>query len=138
MAQTFIEIDSQTLQSTCERCGYVFQFNPRYLHGRNYDPNLCSNCKAKPTKSITKNGLRCVPWDGDFDLDTDQPMRDGQPFMPGKRTCGNADCVNRKHVIKPQTNHQDLIAEQHSISYRTGKQLTYEQLLAAVKKEGNK
>lgn len=161
MTQTFIELDTQTYQSTCQRCGFVFTFNPRYLYGRNYDPSLCQDCKAEPRAAITKNGLRCKPWDGEFDLDTNQPLKDGQPYMPGTRTCGHADCVLRSHVIpappKPvapvkvsapyrkkykvrrvPTQVEQLIAEQHDLSYRTGKRLGYGQLLATVKREGRR
>lgn len=131
-----IALDDNNLvtQSTCNRCGYVWSFPTRYLHGRNYDHTLCGNCKASPQLTVKRDGIVCKPWDGDIDLDSMQPIDDdGKPYMPGIRTCGNSDCVFRSHVITTD----QLIAELHSISYRTGKTLTYEALLKQLKKEAN-
>lgn len=160
---SYVEIDQYTMQTSCTRCGFVFQFHSRALFGRDFDTTLCQDCKAKPVKTSTKNGVLCKPWDGEFDLNTSQPLKDGQPYKPGIRTCGHSDCVLNAHIIpgapKPvtvvpaksslpyrkkykvrrvPTQVERLIAEQHDLSYRTGRRLGYGQLLAAVKREGRK
>ena len=128
----YIELDNDVVQATCTICGYVFTFNARNLTGRAFDASLCKDCKAKPVRSVTKNGFLCTPHQGEFDLDTDQPLKNGKPFMPGFRKCGNADCVKSTHVITVEA----MTAERFSIEYRTNERRNYKQLLAAVKKEG--
>jgi hypothetical protein len=42
---------------------------------------------------------KCIPWQGDFDKATlTIPIFDGQPVLPGTRTCGHLDCTNPNHV----------------------------------------
>jgi hypothetical protein len=57
----------------------------------------CSDCRAKRAYQVG----RCRPYQGELDLDTLQPMKNGKPFRPGTRLCGNADCVADKHIEKP-------------------------------------
>lgn len=129
MAQ-LLALDNYTTQATCERCGYVWEFPSRQLHGRNYDASLCASCKAKPQRTSGK----CRAWEGEVDLDTLQPIRDGKPYMVGIRTCGHSDCVTRSHVVTVES----LIAELHDLSYRTGTKKNYKQLMAAVRREGRR
>lgn len=133
MTQTIYLNDEHTeVQATCERCGFIWSFPSRYLFGRNYNTELCVNCKAVPVARVSRDGITCKPWDGEIDLDSMQPIDDdGNPYMPGVRTCGNSDCVFRSHVITTD----QLIAELHSTSYRTGKTLTYQALIKQLERE---
>jgi len=58
---------------------------------------LCRSCCAKPAKTIAGPLGKCIPWHGDFD-EADNPLLDGELFLPGDRACRNRDCVNREHV----------------------------------------
>ena len=43
---------------------------------------------------------KCIPWQGEFDKETLAiPIFDGQPVLPGIRSCGHSDCTNPNHVI---------------------------------------
>ena len=57
----------------------------------------CSDCRAKRAYQVG----RCRPYQGELDLDTLQPLKNGKPFKPGRRLCGNADCIADKHIEKP-------------------------------------
>jgi hypothetical protein len=57
---------------------------------------LCLDCGNKPQKTISYGNEICIPHRGDFD-ELDQPMLNGELFLPGQRTCGHADCVNPNH-----------------------------------------
>jgi hypothetical protein len=49
---------------------------------------------------MTENG-KCIIWHGYFDVDQVTPVdEDGSPILPGIRSCGNKDCVNKAHVRK--------------------------------------
>jgi hypothetical protein len=133
--------DSDTIDATpdfiaCTRCGIEIIYNTIAKRvSRGNTDGRCRDCVATESGKGGSN-LRgpeiCNPWRGDFDLDTMQPLKDnGQPHMPGIRTCGNADCCNKAHVI----NFEALEAERNDLSYRTGTRLTYTGLMAALKKE---
>lgn len=80
----------------CYRCGADFKFAERNLHRADYDIDHCADCKMKPRTEIGE--LRCVPWQGDYDWD-DNPLKpDGTLYRPGKRLCGNKDCVKSTHI----------------------------------------
>jgi hypothetical protein len=89
---------TMTFEAQCKRCGYLFTFSERTLLRGGYDTEHCGSCKAVPALTIWRNGVRCVPWQGDFDLDNYWPLKDGQPHLVGPRSCGNADCVVPSHV----------------------------------------
>ena len=128
----------------CRRCGIDLPLNvvaKRNERGAELSQE-CSDCRHwdKPYATVG-----CVPWQGEID-NAFRPIDDaGNLYMHGTRSCGKADCINRNHVTlapgwkktrKPQpVNKFDLIAEQFDISYRTGKVLTYEQLIKALRKE---
>ena len=81
---------------TCERCGYEWTIN-----SIRKDTILCSSCRA--TKVLTVHTIhgKCVPWHGEFAKDMVTPIdHQGELVMPGKRSCGHADCVNPRHHIK--------------------------------------
>lgn len=45
--------------------------------------------------------FECKPYDGEFDFDRMVCLDStGNPYLVGKRKCGNADCVNLSHIIK--------------------------------------
>jgi hypothetical protein len=85
---------------TCHRCGHEWEFWRRYIE-RGYDYTLCESCKAKPTRKVsTSRNEYCMPWKGDIDLDTMQPIDGkGRLVKPGVRTCGNSDCMRITHII---------------------------------------
>lgn len=44
---------------------------------------------------------KCIPWHGYFATDWVTPVdEEGQPYLPGIRTCGHSDCVNVAHIIE--------------------------------------
>jgi hypothetical protein len=69
-------------------------------------------------------------------------MKNGKLYRPGPRICGHKDCIQKSHIAdfvstretKPATQ-EDLIAEQFSIFYRTGKSRDYSELMLALEKE---
>ena len=117
----------------CPRCG---QYIPGYVldarKKRNAERVNCADCEAGKKTKIAYGSSVCVPWQGEFDFDSMQPLDDrGRPHMPGMRLCGHNDCVNTAHVLT----WQKLEAERNDISYRTGVKLSHRQLLIAVKRE---
>lgn len=88
----------------CPRCGIEMPASTvlkRIVRGSN--ERRCRDCVATESGSVGSNSrgaAYCYPWRGDFDLDTMQPLKaNGEPYMPGVRLCGNADCCNRSHVV---------------------------------------
>jgi hypothetical protein len=61
-------------------------------------------------------------------------MRFGELHLPGERKCNHKDCVQQAHIIKPIRT-EDLIAEQFSTFYRTGKRRNYDQLMRKLQRE---
>ena len=60
---------------------------------------LCRDCCMRPAKTITGAFGKCLPWNLDFDAD-DNPMLNGELYLPGERICQNRDCTNKEHVIE--------------------------------------
>jgi hypothetical protein len=90
-----------------------------------YD-GLCSDCRNGRATEIKYNGEPCRPWRGEVDEDwnpIDQKLR---LYLPGVRTCGHKDCVNKQHVIAP---HYSLELERNDLSYRTGRRSKMEDFL---------
>lgn len=129
-----IDLGNEMIRTTCDTCGTIFDFRHEYLRRASYDTSRCKDCKAKPTVSVKTSYGICTPHQGEFDWDTMQPMKDGRPYKPGIRKCGNADCVAASHIWTVL----DLLAEQHSIEYRTGKRRSSREFAAAIKKEKEK
>jgi hypothetical protein len=75
----------------------------------------------------------CIPWRGDFD-DYDNPIKAGKSYLPGNRLCGHRDCVQNSHIglVKPW---QALEAERFDTSYKTGKKLDWQTLMAQIQIE---
>jgi hypothetical protein len=85
-------VDEQKI--VCVRCGQV-SFVP--LDKRKRKDGLCFSCRMRPAKTISYGfGKPCKPWGGEFDRD-DNPLLDGELFMPGERICGHKDCVEVEH-----------------------------------------
>ena len=116
--------------ATCLVCNEPWEIR----EGRENKQIFCRDCRKKSETSIDY-GLAepCIPWTGDFD-EHDNPMRFGELHLEGQRKCNHKDCVQKAHIIKP-INTEDLIAEQFSTFYRTGKRRNYDQLIAKLKKE---
>jgi hypothetical protein len=75
---------------TCTRCGMVWEINTTR---KNHD--LCESCRARKRQKVKD----CIVWHGHFGSDMVTPVDDdGLEVLPGKRTCGNADCVSPAHV----------------------------------------
>ena len=82
-------------QVLCYRCGFVWAVAPK----KRRDRMLCQSCRAKPATTIQYGKTRCISWHGLYAADGVTPMLDGEPFMPGERSCGHADCVASGHQI---------------------------------------
>jgi hypothetical protein len=120
--------------ATCLICDDTWLVNPK----RNNSHLYCQSCRRKnPERRIDYGHTKpCKPWLGDFDLE-DNPLRNGQPHMPGERVCNHRDCVEESHIImaKPAPTAEELTAERFSIYYRNKKRLSYDQLLLKLEKE---
>jgi len=84
----------------CERCGFEWDLN-----STRQKTVLCASCRARKVQTVhTKKG-KCLPWHGGFAKDDVTPLDDdGQPVLPGVRSCGHNDCVNPSHIIKWEGN----------------------------------
>jgi hypothetical protein len=109
---------------SCNRCGIEIseQAIERRIARGTYD-GLCVDCRAKPLIEIKYNGEPCRPWRGRVDEDFNPIDEKLRLYLPGTRSCGHKDCVNRQHVIPPIT---DLELERLDISYRTGQKTEWE------------
>jgi hypothetical protein len=77
-------------EQICLRCGMMWDVNASRKAN-----DFCESCRARRT---TKIGA-CLPWHGRFASDLTTPIHEtGLPVMPGKRACGNSDCVNSNHL----------------------------------------
>jgi hypothetical protein len=104
----FAEGKRQKIKTTCQRCGYEWIQSERQLY-RDVDLNFCRSCTAKESKTVMKNGLSCTPHRGEVDLTTMAPLDNyGNLYLPGYRTCGMADCVNRSHILKKRNFKKDM------------------------------
>ena len=110
----------------CERCGMnVSEAAIERRKARGTYDGKCSDCRNGRATELKYNGQVCRPWRGEVDEDFNPIDRNLKPYLPGVRTCGHKDCVNKQHIIKPLG---DLELERLDISYRTGKKTTWEDL----------
>lgn len=87
-------------RAICARCGFTWVINK---NKRPKPRQLCRSCRTKKSYSIQTGELRCFPWDGAFAADWITPIdEEGKPVLPGKRVCGNTDCVNISHIEKEE------------------------------------
>jgi hypothetical protein len=78
----------------CVRCGFEWVV----ANVRKQD-NYCVSCRARKVATVDLGGDKCHPWQGMFGSDLITPVDDnGRPVKPGHRVCGNADCVNSRHI----------------------------------------
>jgi hypothetical protein len=84
-----------------------------------YD-GLCADCRNGRANEIKYNGTVCRPWRGEVDEDFRPIDRNLKLYLPGLRTCGHKDCVNKEHIVKA-TVERDIELERYDTSYRTGR-----------------
>jgi len=133
MTMYFAE-DRQKITVVCERCGYETTTSSRNLY-RQTNLDLCKSCKAQPSNTVVKNGVACTPHRGEVDLDTMAPLDDNlEPYLPGYRICGMADCIAPSHVrtIPPKEEPKPL-AYKPGRAILNGKVMTYKQFLELEK-----
>lgn len=99
----------------------------------------CAKCRRHEKEIDYGLEDKCKPWTGDYDLD-DNPMKNGKYHLPGERVCGHKDCVTVSHIVRVSPEPkvlttEDLLTEQFSTFYRTGKRLTWTKLNATLEKE---
>jgi len=108
----------------CLRCGIGIEplLSQRRAE-RGNDDHLCRDCRMRPAREIKHNKTICRPWQGQVD-DSFNPIDEkGKLYLPGARSCGFKDCVNRSHIIDP------LEAERIDISYRTKESLDIKKVI---------
>ena len=93
----------------CDRCGQSCDMAAvmKRIQRRGLTGVLCGDCAAKPQRLFGD----CVAWQGECDLDTFQPLKNGKPFMLGKRKCGLLDCVNPKHIFEAKKFIEPIVGE---------------------------
>ena len=124
------KISQTELDVVCERCGYQRIVDQRELY-RTSNLELCKSCKATPAKSVMKNGKLCKPHRGEVDLDTMAPLDDNlEPYLPGHRICGMADCVAPSHILKqPNKKTPKPLIHEPGTGILKGQVITYDQFL---------
>jgi hypothetical protein len=110
----------------CNRCGIeVSDGAVERRKARGTFDGRCQDCRGHRSTEVKYDGEPCRPWRGEVDEDLNPIDRNLKPYLPGVRTCGHKDCVNKQHIIKPLS---DLELERLDISYRTGKKPNWEEL----------
>jgi hypothetical protein len=79
----------------CARCGMLLDIPEIKAWNKRL---FCKDCRTRRQRKIKYGDLLCKPWHGDFD-EQDNPMLDGQLFMPGVRICLHKDCCNIDHIV---------------------------------------
>jgi hypothetical protein len=105
----------------CERCG--IQVEEKTIERRRRRGQIdkrCSDCRVKEYQEIKYNGTICRPWRGEVDEHLNPIDGNLRPYLPGSRTCGHRDCVNKEHIISAPIQ-RDIELERNDISYRTGR-----------------
>lgn len=114
----------------CNRCG--IQLTEAAIEKRKsrgtYD-GLCFDCRSSKAIYLQYDGEICRAWHGDVDDDFNPIDKKLKLYLPGIRTCGHKDCVNKSHIIPPAQEARDIELERHDISYRTGKRTEWADLL---------
>jgi hypothetical protein len=105
----------------CERCGIeIDRKTIIQRQGRGILDQRCSDCRVKQLHEIKYDGLICRPWRGEVDEDLNPIDGKLRPYLPGIRTCGHKDCVNKEHIITPAVE-RSIELERYDTSYRTGR-----------------
>lgn len=115
----------------CNRCGIeITEGAVERRKARGTYDGRCHDCRiTRPQHQIKYDGNVCQPWRGRVDEDLNPIDEKLKPYLPGKRTCGHKDCVNRQHVITPS---RDLELERLDISYRTGTRTEWHDFLKEI------
>jgi hypothetical protein len=114
----------------CSRCGILI--NEKAIEKRRARGTLdsrCSDCRLQQLNEIKYDGSVCRPWRGEVDEDLNPIDRKLRLYLPGVRTCGHKDCVNRAHIV-PEL--PDLELERNDISYRTGRHSSIKDFLKEI------
>jgi hypothetical protein len=82
----------------CQRCGIQEETKAMQKYATRTGKVWCESCRT-PSRRFIKyaDGSVCEAWNGDFD-EWDNPMKDGQLYLPGERLCNHRDCVSVDHV----------------------------------------
>jgi hypothetical protein len=103
----------------CNRCG--MELSDKVIEKRQsrgiYD-GRCFDCRSNPAREIKYSGTVCRPWWGEVDEDFNPIDKNLKPYLPGLRSCGHKDCVNKSHIVLEL---RPLELERNDISYRTGR-----------------
>jgi len=86
---------------SCERCGQLINANTvatRRLRGN--EDKRCADCNRRPATVISYGSTKCTPWNGEVDLNTMKPIKNGKPYLPGERSCGHNDCIRLDHIVR--------------------------------------
>ena len=117
----------------CDRCG--IELSEQAIEKRKsrgiYD-GRCFDCRANPAREIRYSGTVCRPWTGEVDEDFNPIDKNLKLYLPGVRTCGHKDCVNKQHIVQPTPKDWTLELERNDISYRTGRRSEMEHFLKEI------
>ena len=114
----------------CIRCGIEISesaITARKARG-NFD-GRCQDCRPHVSREVKYDGEPCRPWVGEVDEELRPIDKSLRLYLPGTRTCGHKDCVNKDHIIPP---FNPLELERNDISYRTGKKSKVEDFLKEI------
>ena len=82
----------------CEKCGIGEESKAMQKYAARTGKLWCESCRAPRRRFIKYDtGQVCEAWQGDFD-EWDNPVLDGELFLPGIRMCNHRDCVNVEHI----------------------------------------
>ena len=105
----------------CNRCGIeVSEAAIERRKARGTYDGKCADCRNGQANEIKYNGTVCRPWRGEVDEDFNPIDRNLKLYLPGLRTCGHKDCVNKEHIVKA-TVERDIELERYDTTYRTGR-----------------
>jgi hypothetical protein len=116
-------------EATCLICNETWSIH----EGRENKQIYCRSCRAHESAIDYGHDDPCIPWRGGFD-ENDNPIKAGQLYLPGVRICNHRDCVQDSHINAPKP-WQALEAERFDNSYKTGKKLDWQTLMAQIKIE---
>ena len=102
----------------CSRCGMeISEGSVERRKARGTYDGRCTDCRGHVSREVKYNGEPCRPWVGEVDEELNPIDGKLRLYLPGARTCGHKDCVNKKHIIQID---YSLELERNDISYRTG------------------
>jgi hypothetical protein len=93
---------------------------------------MCADCRNGRATEIKYDGEPCRPWRGEVDEDWNPIDHNLKLYLPGVRTCGHKDCVNKQHIIQSRPKDWTPELERNDISYRTGRRSEMEDFLKEI------